>query len=79
MSDLLGRIEQQDVAQSVFNTELLDCQKRCSIIDFMRASEGDYAFQTSALALLDWAPLIDDFKKPTLRLFAIPSIFAGLM
>ena len=63
MSDLLGRIEQQDDAQSVFNTELLDCQKRCSIIDFMRASEGDYAFQTSALALLDWAPLIDDFKK----------------
>ena len=29
----------------------------------MLASEGDYAFQTSALALLDWAPLIDDFKK----------------
>jgi hypothetical protein len=29
----------------------------------MRASEGDYAFQIIALALLDWAPMIDDFKK----------------
>ena len=29
----------------------------------MRASEGDYAFQIIALALLDWASMIDDFKK----------------
>ncbi len=29
----------------------------------MRASEGDYAFQIIALALLDWAPMIDDLKK----------------
>ena len=29
----------------------------------MRASEGDYAFQIIALALLDWAPMIDGFKK----------------
>jgi hypothetical protein len=29
----------------------------------MSASEGDHAFQTIALALLDWAPMIDDFKK----------------
>ena len=41
----------------------MDCQKRCSTIDFMHASEGDYAFQKSAQPLLDWAPVIDDFKK----------------
>ena len=29
----------------------------------MRASEGDHAFEIIALALLDWAPIIDDFKK----------------
>ena len=29
----------------------------------MRASEGDYAFQIIALALFDWVPMIDDFKK----------------
>ena len=29
----------------------------------MRASEGDYAFQIIALALIERAPMIDDFKK----------------
>ncbi|NBX06957.1 MAG: hypothetical protein EBR12_02560 [Proteobacteria bacterium] len=29
----------------------------------LRSAEGDFAFQTSAQALLDWAPVIDDFKK----------------
>lgn len=29
----------------------------------MHASEGNHAFQTIALVLLDWAPTIDDFKK----------------
>mgnify|MGYP001324180000 FL=1 len=35
----------------------------------MRASEGDYAFQIIALALLDWAPMIDDFKKNDAAIF----------
>ena len=35
----------------------------------MRASEGDYAFQIIALALIERAPMIDDFKKNDAAIF----------
>ena len=54
-----------------FDNAILTCHERRSTIDVMRASEGEHAFQTIALALLDWAPMIDDFKRMMLLLFVI--------
>ena len=49
--------------QGVFDAAIKNSEKRCQKIDYQQAAEGDFAFQTSAQALLDWAPVIDDFKK----------------
>ena len=38
-------------------------QKRCKDGDNAEIATSDAAFQTSAQALLDWAPIIDDFKR----------------
>ena len=60
---ILDKVEQEDVEQSVFHAAIKNSEKRCQKTDYQQAAEGDYAFQTSAQALLDWAPVIDDFKK----------------
>lgn len=60
---ILDKIEQEDVEKAVFHTAIKNSEKRCRKTDYAQAAEGDYAFQTSAQALLDWAPVIDDFKK----------------
>jgi len=59
----LEKIEQEDVEPGVFQAAIKNNEKRCQKTDYRQAAEGDSAFQTSAQALLDWAPVIDDFKK----------------
>ena len=63
IASILDKVDQEDVEQGVFDAAIKNSEKRCQKIDFQEAAEGDFAFQTSAQALLDWAPVIDDFKK----------------
>lgn len=60
---ILSEIEQEDIDESVFFNVIKNSQKRCKETDYAKAAIGDHVFQTSAQALLDWAPIIDDFKK----------------
>ena len=60
---ILDKVEQEDVEPGVFHAVIKNNEKRFQKTDYQQAAEGDYAFQTSAQALLDWAPVINDFKK----------------
>ena len=62
-STIVRNIEQNDIDKSIFETALIVNERRCATVNFIHAFKGDYAFQTSAQALLDWAPVVDSFKK----------------
>ena len=63
ISALLSDVEQDDVDNAIFDAAIKNSKTRCKKMDFEQASTGDHAFQTSAQALLDWAPVVDEFKK----------------
>ena len=63
ITTILNNIEQEDIETAVFQMMIKNSQKRCKDSDYAEIATGDAAFQTSAQALLDWAPIIDDFKR----------------
>ncbi len=62
-ASILSDINQEDIEETVFLAVIKNSQKRYEETDYAEVATGDSAFQTSAQALLDWAPVIDDFKK----------------
>ena len=62
-ASILSDINQEDIEETVFLAVIKNSQKRYEETDYAEVATGDSAFQTSAQALLDWAPIIDDFKR----------------
>jgi len=63
MSVILSGVTQDDVPQQIFTTAIETGKRRAAKTDFSLAAADDHAFQSSAQALLDWAPVVDEFKK----------------
>ena len=63
LATILNGIEQEDIETSVFHMMIKNSQKRYKDAGYVDIAIGDAAFQTSAQALLDWATIIDDFKR----------------
>ncbi|MBL6605574.1 MAG: hypothetical protein ISP40_05975 [Alphaproteobacteria bacterium] len=62
-ASILSDINQEDIEETDFLAVIKNSQKRYEETDYAEVATGDSAFQTSAQALLDYAPVIDDFKK----------------
>ncbi len=63
INHILSAVEQEDIDPNLFLKKIEASRKRCQKMDYARAAEGDFAFDTSAQALIDWAPVSDEFKK----------------
>jgi hypothetical protein len=57
------KFTRRDATKLHSNLALLANSFYASCADYADITTGDAAFQTSAQALLDWAPIIDDFKR----------------
>lgn len=62
-TSILTKVDQEDIEKNLFEAAIKTAKKRFRSTDYSQAAEADTAFQSSAQALLDWAPVVDEFKK----------------
>ena len=60
---ILSKVDQSDIEPKAFDAMITDAASRAGMFDYTKATIGSYAFETSAKALLRWAPVVDEFKQ----------------